>query len=213
MIKRINLIEKNVFQFTYLMLLQVCSLVILLNVFLNGYQVYKAGDLEEKLKKETVVLRKLEAQRDELMKKPVKKKISVGQYQDLFDRIESTPKWSLLLEDVGDKLPNTVWITKFQSSAVSKTVAKDSKASKSFKQIKKGKKNAKNKNDAPEAVVTVREHSLELSGLSSDMRNISEFTSGLSSSVHFKNLTLSESVKQGFGFSFTIKSEINTNAQ
>lgn len=205
MIKRINLIEKKAFTFTYLRLMQICLVVVLINISFVAFKIYNVSSLEKKLKNEKISLSKLEAKRDDLMKKPAKKKISVGHYETLLDKIENTPKWATLLNEMSRKLPNTVWITKFRSvSSAGAVSAPDAKSS------KKGKKKGKKKQKAAPVVTGPTKHSLEVSGLGSDMRNITEFTTKLSQSEYFLNLVLTKSDKETYGYTFTINSEIKT---
>lgn len=206
MIKRVNLIEKKAFSFTYLQLLRICMIVILLNVLIVGYQFYQTKRLDKKVKKENIALQKLEAQRNTLTKRPVKKKVSVGQYQDLLDRIENTPRWSRLLDEVSQNLPNTVWITTFQSESTAKS-AQTQKKGKGSKSVKDQKKQSQ------KTARIIIKHSMEVNGLGSDMRNITEFTTNLSKSSYFKNLTLAEAVQQSFGISFKIQSDIRTDVR
>lgn len=211
MIKRINLIQKKAFSFTYQMLLQVCLAVVLINALFVGLQVYRTDSMQKEKIQLDAEVRKLESQRDELMKKPNKTKISVGQFQELFDRIENTPKWSKVLDDLSQRLPNTVWITFFKTDTAAPAAAADSskKISKSFRDRDKSKA-------APppeQTAVVQKNHFVELSGMSSDAKNITEFTTNLSRSEFFKGLTLSESGKQSFGYEFKIKAEINLNVE
>jgi len=208
MIKRINLIEKKAFAFTYLRLVQIFMLIIFINVALTGFQIYRAKHFETSLIEEQKSLKKLEKKKDELMKKPVKKRVSVGQYQELFDSIQNTPSWSKLLSDMSERLPNTVWLTNFKSvSSISGAAQSTSKKSKSFRDKNKDKSKPETKQRK------IRKHMLEVNGLGSDMRNITEFTSMLAQSKYFRNLTLAESAKQAFGISFTIRSEIISNVR
>jgi len=207
-IKRVNLIEKKAFAFTYLRLVQFCLVIIIFNFALVGYQIYRAKRFDANLVQEQKILKTLEQQRDELMKKPVKKRVSVGQYQELFDAIETTPSWSKLLSDMSERLPNTVWLTNFKSvSSMSGAPQTQKKQSKSFRDKNKDKAKPETKQKI------VKKHMLEVNGLGADMRNITEFTALLEQSKYFKNLTLAESSKQAFGISFTIRSEITSNAR
>lgn len=203
MIKRINLIEKKVFSFTYLRLVQICLAVVLLNLAMISFKLIDVKRLEMKLKREKIQLTQLEVQKDEMMKKPEKVKISVGQYQELLDKIQGSPKWAKFFNDLSSRLPNTVWITRFTSTTGMGLVSlvKDEKEKK-----KKG-KTAKEENEA-EAALAVNRHFLELSGLSKELRTITEFTSDLAGFENMKNVTLEESNKEAFGYTFRIKSEI-----
>lgn len=210
MIKRVNLVEKKALAFTYLKLVQVCLVVLLINFILVALQMFNAGRLEKKLASEQTLLGQLEAKRDELVKRPtVKTKISVGQYQEILDRIENTPRWSALIQEVTKKLPNKVWITNFKSVSTTETVATDpDQTSKSFRD-----KKTTPDDDAALVPIVLQSHKMEVEGTGSDMRNITEFASSLAKSESFKNLTLAESAKQAFGVAFTIRGEIKTHAR
>jgi Tfp pilus assembly protein PilN len=205
MIKRINLIEKHVFTLTYLRLVQVgVALLLIIGLFI-GYQVYNAKRLDKKLITTQSEIKKLETIRDSLMKKKVKRKVSVGQYQDLLNRIENVPNWTRIISDVTEKLPNTVWLTNFKSVG----------GSTGFRTVDDGGKN-KNKKDKgatkKKATVVKASYKLEISGLSSSMRNVTEFSSKLDQSKYMKNIKV-ESQKNNFGFSFVIIGDVNSNVR
>lgn len=201
MIKRINLVEKKAFTFTYQKLLQVCLVVVAFNALLVGYQVFKVTGLRSDLEVVQAEFQALEKKNQELLKKPQKKKISIGQYQELFDRIDNTPRWSRLLSEMAASLPNTVWITAFRSST-------GSTQSKVVQNKAKG-KNKKEKEAQP-VVSADKKHRLELNGLGFDIKNITEFAKNLSQSEYFKELTIADSHKETFGVSFKITSEIES---
>ena len=105
------------------------------------------------------------------------------------------------------------WITNFKStSSLANAVVADAKDSKSKKEKNKDKDKDKNKKDKPDQPQNVV-HQLQISGLSSDVRNITEFTKKLSSSDYFKHPILSESNQQSFGYVFTINSEVTKGVQ
>jgi len=203
MIRRINLIEKKAFSFTYLKLMQICMGVIVVCILVISYKVYHVKSLDKQYRAEQIVLRSLEEKKDQLLKKPAKKKVSVGQYQDLLDKIQNTPKWSSFFDELGNRLPNTVWITKF-SSATMGVSSKKGKVSKDKNKKKETKKKKTNTFELPK-------HRLVFNGLSKELRTITEFTKALSDFRHMENVTLEESNKESFGFSFKIKSEIVKN--
>lgn len=210
MIKRINFIEKKAFSFTYQKLMQICMVVVAINFLFIAYANFNALRMDKKLKDLKTEYAKLEQKKAELMKKPVKQKINVGELQGLLDRLESAPKWSILLSEMTESLPNAVWITNFKSASTSEAaVVADPKGSKAA-----GKKKGKDKNEK-ETTEQARNivHQLQISGLSSDVRNITEFTKKLSNSEYFKHPTLSESNQQSYGYIFTIKSEVTRDVQ
>jgi Tfp pilus assembly protein PilN len=213
MIKRINFIEKKALSFTYLKLLQICLAIILFNALLVAFQYVNAYRLQASLKVAQTSLGKLEATRDELIKKPAKKKVSVGEYQDLLDKLESAPSWSKLLEDISRRLPSSVWITDLKS-AISGGPTSDL-PSLNPKSYRKGKKE-KEKESEEEAKTIVAAskaiYKLEMSGTSKDARTVSEFLSKLSNSDFIKNLTLNDSKKESSGYSFKISSELKSYA-
>lgn len=210
MIKRINFIEKRAFSFTYQRLMQICAVVVVINFLFIAYTNYDAMRMDKKLKNLKTEYANFEQKKAELMKKPVKEKINVGELQGLLDRLEGAPKWSKLLSEMTESLPNAVWITNFKSAATSEGgVVADPSGSKAAGK-KKG-KDKKDKENVEQAKNTV--HQLQISGLSSDVRNITEFTKKLSNSEYFKHPTLSESNQQSFGYVFTIKSEVTKDVQ
>ncbi|MBU0504982.1 MAG: PilN domain-containing protein [bacterium] len=204
MIKRINLVEKHVFTLTYLRLVQVgVALLLIVSVFI-GYQVYNATRLDKKLLTTQSEIKKLETIRDSLMKKKVKRKVSVGEYQELLNRIENVPNWTKIISDVTEKLPNTVWLTNFKSVG----------GATGFTTVDTGAndKDKKNKDAEKKAKVVKASYKLEISGLSSSMRNVTEFSSKLDQTKYLNNIKV-ESQKNNFGFSFVIIGDVNTNAR
>lgn len=201
MIKRINLIEKQVFAFTYLMLAKICLGVVLSMALFTGYQFYKVYRANKDIAAAQVKLDALKTEQKKLKAKPVKEKISIGEYQALLDRMESAPEWSRILQDISFRLPKSVWITSFKTlDASANTVAVDRR--------KKKKPDDKTVEKAPEIV-----HRVEVSGNSSDVRNVSEFLASLSKSDFFRNLSLSDSKKEENGYSFVIKSEARSDVK
>lgn len=212
MIKRINFIDKKAFSFTYQRLMQICVVVVVLNFLFIAYTNYDAMQMDKKLKNLKTEYANFEQKKAELMKKPVKEKINVGELQGLLDRLEGAPKWSKLLSEMTESLPNAVWITNFKSAATSEAgVVADPSGSKAAGKKKGKDKKDKDKETVEQAKNTV--HQLQISGLSSDVRNITEFTKKLSNSEYFKHPTLSESNQQSFGYVFTIKSEVTKDVQ
>lgn len=201
MIKRINLIEKKPFTFTYQRLMQICLCVLLLTGVLVESAVFRSQRLQKNIAALQAELLQLDTQKNELIKQPVKKTITVGEYQELFNVIQNAPRWSSVVASVSQELPPTVWITQFQSSSLLVAVEpvasnKDPKASQSSTQ-------------APAPVQKILKSSLEINGVSSDMRSITEFAARLSRSESMQGVVLSESVRQGYGFMFKIKGDVN----
>ncbi len=201
MIKRINLIEKKPFTFTYQKLIQICLLVLLaLALFVEG-TVLKTKKLQKNVNALQTELAQLDTTRNELTKLPVQKTVTVGEYQEIFDVIQNTPHWSNVLADVGLQLPNTVWITQFESSSTLQSVSTPDPN--------------KTGPDSVGPVITqkVAKNTLELSGVGSDMRSITEFTAKLSRVDYLKNVILSESTRQGYGFLFKMKGDIDSHVR
>lgn len=214
MIKRINFIEKKAFSFTYQKLMQICMVVVAINFLFIAYANFNSMRMDKKLKDLKTEYANLDQKKSELMKKPVKQKINVGELQGLLDRLESAPKWSKLLSEMTESLPNTVWITNFKSASTSESgVVVDPKGAKAADKKKGKDKNEKEKNKENVEQVKNTVHQLQISGLSSDVRNITEFTKKLSNSEYFKHPTLSESNQQSYGYVFTIKSEVTKDVQ
>jgi Tfp pilus assembly protein PilN len=204
MIKRINLIEKKPFTFTYQRLLQICLCVLLLLAVMVELAVLKSQRLQKKITATQEEITRLELKKEELTKqKPVKKTVSVGAYQELFDLIQSTPHWSKIISEVGEQLPQTVWITQFQSASSLVSVAPAEPSS----------KDKSSKTPAPQPQPKVAKNTLQLNGVSSDMRAITEFTTKVSRLAYLQNVVLDESVRQGYGFMFKLTGEINAHAR
>ena len=213
MIKRINFVEKKALSFTYLRLMQICLVIILFNSSLVAFQYFNVYRLQASFKIAQENLDTLEGIRDELMKKPTKKKVSVGEYQDLLDRLENAPSWSKLLQDISKRLPNSVWINDFKS--IASTGIFSDLPSLNPKSYRKGKKD-KNKDAEDDAKVAVASnktvYKLEMSGVSTDVKTVSDFLSKLSHSDYLKNLILNDSQKSASGYTFKITSGLKVNA-
>ena len=197
MIKRIKLIEKKAFSFTYERLVQICLVIVLLCVGLVVFKSYQVTQAKSNLKNQKNDLLVLEKKRDALMNRPIKKEVEVGEYQELFNHIDRIPKWSQLINDVSVNLPGNVWITSFKtrtSTAVVPTTKEEKKESKKKKKAESAQKN--------------QNYGIEIAGLGSDIKNVTEFASNLSNLDTFKTLVLKESQKESFGFSFMIHSEL-----
>ena len=204
MIKRINLIEKKAFSFTYLKLMQICMAVLLVNVLIVISQVSHVKYLRVKEDALQQVVNDLQAKQNELTKRPVKKKVDVGQYQDLFNRLNNTPHWAELLDQISKSMPNSLWITQFNSaSQVPGTVI----VQPSTKLTKK----PEDKNTPPPSVPKI--NTLVLTGITNEIKNVTDFSRVLAAMRQMKNLTISNSDKDAFGFTFEIKGEVVANVR
>lgn len=195
MIKRINFIQKRGFVFTYQKLFMICLGVIALNLLFSGYQMAKVYLNNASIIAKKIVVKKLEVQREQLLKKPLQSRVSIGEHQELIDKVQGSTKWSLLLSEMTQSLPNAVQITNFKSISRQIPNVTDTKT----------KKKAEKK--AEETIATFI-NALEISGLGREMRHITEFAINLAKSSHFKNPTLTDSAQEEYGFTFTIKSEV-----
>lgn len=205
MIKRINFIEKQVLAFTYLTLAQICLGVLVFMSLLAGWQFFKVYRADKVLAEEQAHVDSLKEEQKTLKAKPVKpvkERISIGEFQALLDRMESAPRWSKILQDISQRLPTAVWMTTFKS--VDGARGSDTER-------KKKDKSDKDKEEIEEPVRLV--YRLEFTGHSLDVRNISEFLATLFKSDYLKNLTLSESVKDQTDYRFVIKSEVRSDAE
>jgi Tfp pilus assembly protein PilN len=189
MIKRINLVAKKPFLITYSKILQIGLLFLLLASLIIGYQFFNAYRLEKILHDSQQALKIEENKRDEYMKKPQRKKISVGQYQELFDKINSVPHWTSLISDITQRLPNTVWLTSFKTSQGNSELAKPKKT--------------KSKDDKP----THPLWKLELTGMSTSLSPVTNFSSKLSLSEYLSNIKV-DTQEQTYGYSFVIMGNI-----
>jgi Tfp pilus assembly protein PilN len=204
MIKRINLIEKQVFSFTYLTLAKICLGVILAMSLMAGWQFFQVYRVNKKVATAQARIDTLKADQKNLKAKPVKEHISIGEFQTLLDRMESAPQWSRILRDTSQRLPKAVWITAFKSVDAVRADAGDKK----HKREKDPADKDKAADKAPEMV-----HRLEFTGQAVDVRNISEFLANLDKSNFLKNLTLTESEKDKTFYRFVIKSEARSDAK
>lgn len=208
MIKRINFIEKKAFSFTYLRLMQICIVVLALNIALVAVQVIRVKHFEKSNAQVKSKVVALQEKQKELTKQPSKKKIPVGQFQELFDRMQNIPRWAKLLESIGKNMPNSLWITTFKTvGQTTATAAKTEAPAKGFKTKDKQDK------EAAKVVNVPKINTLEMSGLSHDMKSLTYFIKNLSELDYIKNVTVTNSTKEAFGYSFTIKGEVSASAR
>ena len=201
MIKRINLVEKKALSFTYQSLVQIFLVVILINVALVGYQFMRGKWMAPKLKEEQVRLEALKADRQSLMSTPTKKKINIGEFQGLLDQLDTVPLWSKLIKEIGNNLPNSVWMTNFRSLNSSPVVAN------SVAQGDKTNDKAGTAAAAPPAQKPETKR-FEINGVSVDVKAVAEFLTRLEKSPLFSNVTLIGSQKDSAGYQFTIQGDV-----
>lgn len=196
MIQRINLVEKQVLSFTYETLSRICMVVVLINVLLVGFQYVQVMRLKPKISGQQTRLDELNAENTQLTKQPTKakkKKVSIGEYQQLFDALDALPTWSKLLKNISGNLPNSVWLLSFKSTGGAPVQPK-----------KKGDEDPA-EDDAPPPLPIVK---IELGGKATDVRAIAEFVAKLDKEPSFANLTLVNSARDPEGFSFTLQGEV-----
>jgi len=192
MIQRINLIEKQALSFTYERLLQICMVVVLINVLLVGFQFLRIYRLSPQIESTREELAVEETTHAELTKQPQqkrkKKTVDAGQYQILYDKLEALPKWSMLLRVVSNKLPNSVWLSNFKSLGLILPPATDPKD--------------------PQPVVTPPGMRVEITGTGSDIKAIAEFMAALEKTQEFANLVLINTQKSETSYQYTLQGEV-----
>ncbi len=216
MIKRINFIEKKAFVFTYASLLKICVLILSVLILLNMWQMRSLKKLTLQKQEREMHLKEIEVERDELLKKPIRAKVSVGQYQELLNRVQAAPRISKVFVDLTQKMPNSIWITHLKVWIQAQTTGTTT-ASPTVKPADKNKKGFKKgqdeKKDAPVAIAESYVAQFETDGMATEMRLITEFVTALGGSPFFKKLVLVDSTTDTYGYSFKIKSEMNQNAK
>lgn len=197
MIKRINLIEKQAFSFTYEKLLQICFIILVFNGLIFGYQYFLLKWVAPELESKEAELNQLKTDKQNLMASPVKKSVDVGEYQVLLDKMDSVPVWSKLIYELSDKLPNSVWMSHFknvvpqQNTSNRKTDSKDTEGQ-----------------DEVSKPAKIDKLGIEISGVGSEIKNIAEFLTRLEKSPMFSDLKLTESQQKDFGYEFTIQGNV-----
>lgn len=198
MIQRINLIEKQALAFTYERLVQICLVVVAINALLVGFQVFKVARLKPQIELANQQVTTLTQEQEELAKQPVqqkpKKVVNVGQYQQLFNTLDSSPVWSAVLRGLVGNLPNSVWITSLKG--VSSMPLPPPK-----KPGEEDKKPAQPVNLTPNTRV-------EVSGSSPEVKAIAEFATKLDRSPIFRNVTLANTIKDVNGYVFVIQGDV-----
>lgn len=207
MIQRINLIEKQALAFTYERLVQICLVILAFNVLMVGWQFLKVARLKPQIATFTTQVEALTQEQAELTKQPTqkqqapqKKKVSIGQYQQLFDILESSPMWSAILRGMVGNLPNSVWITSLKST--SSMPAPPPK--------KPGEENDPKKQPPVDMTMHVK---LEIGGTGTEVRAIAEFTSKLEKSPFFSNVTMINTIKDANGYAFIIQGDVAPTAE
>lgn len=197
MIKRINLIEKQAFSFTYEKLLQICCIILVLNGLIFGYQYFLLKWVAPELESKEAELSQLKTDKQNLMASPVKKSVDVGEYQVLLDKMDSVPVWSKLIYELSDKLPNSVWMSHFKNVVLQQDTSNrktDSKDTEGQEEVSKPTK--------------IDKLGIEISGVGSEIKNIAEFLTRLEKSPLFSDLKLTESQQKDFGYEFTVQGNV-----
>lgn len=211
MITRINLIESQPFSFTYLKLVQGIAVVVGIVALLTSFQYFQFYRQTRALATQQQALNRLKADHDALRSRPVKKKLDIGRFQSLVDKIEGAPKWSRILSDISVRMPGRLRLTSIKSLTpsagttvpVSRKKDKDKDPSKVDENDKKAA--AQKKREQEKMDITTRR--MEITGLSADERLVTEFLKKIRESDQFRSAVLSESERSLMGYSFKIVSE------
>ena len=116
MIQRINLIEKEPFQFSYNKLIKVVVVMILFCGLLYGFQVMRLAMNNKKTESLTFEIVELKKERERLLKR-VEPEVTGGTTLQQLKRIfDLSPSWAKTLSDITHRLPGTVWLTSFKSA-------------------------------------------------------------------------------------------------
>lgn len=205
MIQRINLIEKQALAFTYERLMQICVVILIFNALMVGWQILKVARLKPQIVSFTAQVDTLTQEQTELTAQPEqkkqqvqKKKVSIGQYQQLFDILESTPVWSAVLRGMVGNLPNSVWITSIKST--------------SSMPAPPPKKPGEDPKKQPPVDMTLRVK-LEIGGTGTEVRAIAEFVNKLEKSPYFSNVTMIGTNKDVNGYAFIIQGDVAPTAE
>lgn len=199
MIKRINLIEKQKFSLTYKNLAQIYLGVFAVIALVIGVQHLRVYRMKPLINQTKIELENLREQNKVLTSRPVKKKVSVGELQDLLDELESVPNWSKLMRMVTYNLPNSVWVASIKSVGGLTPSAEQEKVRKKGKKDKKTELISVPKSDF---------RMIEISGRGMEVGSITEFLTNLEKLPQFRNLVLSNSKIDQEGYSFTMHGEI-----
>lgn len=198
MIQRINLIEKQALAFTYERLVQICLVVVAINALLVGFQVFKVARLKPQIELANQQVTSLTQEQEELAKQPVqqkpKKVVNVGQYQQLFNTLDSSPVWSAVLRGLVGNLPNSVWITSLKGV--------------SSMPLPPPKKPGEEDKKPTQPVNLTPNTRVEVSGSSPEVKAIAEFATKLDRSPIFRNVTLANTIKDVNGYVFVIQGDV-----
>ena len=191
---------------TYMRLLQAVVMVVLLNGVMIGYNHWRGMNLLPEIELAKSKLAKLKEEHKQLEKAPILKKPAKveGQYQDLFEALESYPKWAALVTEITREMPNSVWVNGIESATLIMSQASaDLDDQKTLKdETDKAKIAQANRLRKPNKV------RMNISGVAADVDALSQFIKNLELSPYFDRLILSESDRQEYGFNYLLISDV-----
>lgn len=187
MIERINLIEKKLFVFTYGILMLGLGGIALLCVLLLGVQTLRTTLAEKKLARLNTEMTSLQNQQQNLMMTK-SDRLDEGSGSELKKIFSTAPRWSQVLNDIGSRLPGSVWLTSFKGTAAGTTAGAAEKTA--------------DKNQAVGAKPIV------LQGVARSPNDLALFLSQLNASPKLTHVILTSSKADGGSFMFTIESDL-----
>lgn len=205
MIQRINLIERQAWSFTYQNLLQICAVVVIVNIFFVGFQFFRIRYLQPKIATAQIEMDELNAANTQLTAttttQPVKRKVSIGEFQPLFDALDAIPDWAHYMRVVTNSLPNSVWINTFKSTGPPSPAGRNLGA-------KIENATLENQSTTPTTTVPILAPRVEISGTGVDIKGVADFMSALEKSKLFDDLALVNTLKQDYGYQFTLQGDV-----
>lgn len=182
MIERINLIEKKAFVFTYGLLMAGLGGIALFCVLLLGVQTLRTTMAQKKLKRVNEEVELLKNRQQNLMS-TASNTMDQGSGSELKRVFSKTPQWSHLLNDIGQRLPESVWLTSFKGMISATPAAPGGKDAKTTSPI-------------------------VLQGIARSPNDLAIFLSQLNASPLLAHVVLTTSKADGGNFMFTIESDL-----
>lgn len=189
MIDRINFIEKEPIRLTYGIILKAAGGLLVLCVIIYGFQFGRSLYYEKKRANISVVVDELRNTRRLLLEKYAPK-AQEGPLADIKNVFINTPPWAQLIEDLGVRLPSTVWLTEIRGAASRLPSESPPPA------------------DVVPSVNKQTEGSLVIQGIARREDDVALLMTNLHRSPFASNVVLEKSEKSGSDFTFVIKCDM-----
>lgn len=190
MIERINLIEKEAFQFSYKRIMQALVGVVGFCAIIYGFQFARVSYYQKQIQTLTDQQEALNSERATLVK-ATPTQITEGSNAELQKVFLDTPRWSDFMRDLSGRLPGTVWFTGIKAATARSDLPKSGSS-------------APNPATSGGAPAGSGKNSLSLVGITSSMGDLTLFVAALQKSPFVSKATLTNSREEESRFTFEI---------